>query len=650
MGSNMKGFVNPYNFIKFPDKKAEAYNDTDKHTGVIEYTITTKTPLFIPNSSSESAFTVSDKVPDHKSYDFFSYTELDPLERYEKKYHVPVIPGSEIRGVIRSVYETLTDSCMGILNDKEYPVKRSPNRFIPALIHKDSHGNMELLEASSSRIGNKAEKNNNPKGFDKYDNGTKLYYANVHNNGVINDYSIKMAGKYNNAGYLIKWGMGVKKARYHVFTPKNSSNEKWHKTRLKRDEIERKLNPVIESYLSQPAVSLANKNAYEEYKMDLKAFLKTDTEAYFPVTCTCTFNNKIFYLAPAIFAKEVSDNNIGKLAGKFNTCSKEACPACELFGRIGKDNISSDSSKVRFSDLYVTKEINAKDYYVKDFITIPALGEPKLGNTEFYLKKPEGADFWTYDYYTKDGKTYVTDGQLKGRKFYWHHHNKNVYDNLVNNADIVPSKLNKTIRPVREGISFKGKLFFDGISKKQIKQLVWLLNSSSEGIGYKLGGAKPYGLGSVVSEVDKVKIRSLNTAAGVLEYVENEYYLTESFSYDEAGFSNNVKDEFFKISGLKTIPDDIEITYPKTIEQKGKLLNEGYKWFMNNHATTTGKKMPRRREEILIREVLPEVGADNVTLSYNKPMNSNNSYSGNSKKTSNWNKGKYAANNKYKPR
>lgn len=51
----MKGFVNPYNFIKFPKKKAEAYPDEDCHTGVINYTITTKTPLFIPNSSSDCA-------------------------------------------------------------------------------------------------------------------------------------------------------------------------------------------------------------------------------------------------------------------------------------------------------------------------------------------------------------------------------------------------------------------------------------------------------------------------------------------------------------------------------------------------------------------------------------------------------------------
>lgn len=67
-------FVNPYNFISLPNKKAKAYLDEDKHYGVIHYSITTKTPLFIPNSSNDNAFGC--KEADHKSYDFFSYTDL----------------------------------------------------------------------------------------------------------------------------------------------------------------------------------------------------------------------------------------------------------------------------------------------------------------------------------------------------------------------------------------------------------------------------------------------------------------------------------------------------------------------------------------------------------------------------------------------
>ena len=143
-------FVNPYNFISFPKEKAKAYTDLDRHTGFIEYTVTTKTPLFIPNSSSESAFQESKKEADHKSYDFFSYQDLDPTKNYENQYFTPVIPGSEIRGVVRSVYETLTDSCMGILNSDDYPVNRKIGGFEKGTLRKNLRGELDLLDEAGT--------------------------------------------------------------------------------------------------------------------------------------------------------------------------------------------------------------------------------------------------------------------------------------------------------------------------------------------------------------------------------------------------------------------------------------------------------------------------------------------------------------------
>ena len=80
--------INPYEFIKLPDKKRKQYEDEDKHTGVIEYTIKTYTPLFIPNSSTDKAFKISDEVlqkksEEHKSYDFYSYTMLPDLRKIQ---------------------------------------------------------------------------------------------------------------------------------------------------------------------------------------------------------------------------------------------------------------------------------------------------------------------------------------------------------------------------------------------------------------------------------------------------------------------------------------------------------------------------------------------------------------------------------------
>ena len=171
--------------------------------------MTTKTPLFIPNSSSESAFQESKKAADHKSYDFFSYQDLDPTKNYENQYFTPVIPGSEIRGVVRSVYETLTDSCMGILNSEEYAVKRSVARFEPGLLYRKKD-KLFLYKARSFRIG---EKKKGKIELDQYPNGRVLYYKRTANNPTkpITEYRGQAEKGFTENGYLIKWGMGVKK-------------------------------------------------------------------------------------------------------------------------------------------------------------------------------------------------------------------------------------------------------------------------------------------------------------------------------------------------------------------------------------------------------------------------------------------------------
>ena len=64
--------------------------------------------------------------------------------------------------------------------------------------------------------------------------------------------------------------------------------------------------------------------------MIVKRFLNGKEEAYFPVTHSKIGNRGIFYLAPAIFSKEVSNQNLDKLAGKFRPCKEDFCPACDL--------------------------------------------------------------------------------------------------------------------------------------------------------------------------------------------------------------------------------------------------------------------------------------------------------------------------------
>ncbi len=621
-----ENFINPYNFIRFPAKKAGAYTDVDTHTGVIEYTITTKTPLFIPNTCSENAFRVSDMDGEHKLYDFFSYTDLDPKRHYNGEYHIPVIPGSAIRGVVRNVYETLTDSCMGILNEEEYPVKRTGEKFTSALLHRTEDGKIELCKAISVRIGTASQRGKNPEGFEQCVNGKAIYYSGkIGPSDVLTDYRFDRSARYRERGYLIKWGMGVKhgkgvkKARYHIFVPDDGKGN--GNTILSVDIIKRKLYPVLESYLSQPALQAENRKAYEDYKTDLDRFLKQSEPGFFPVNYSKLAGLKsVFYLAPAVYSKEVSDHNIGELAGQFAPCRDQFCPACELFGHIGGNNTEACSSKIRFSDLYVAKERKPKDYYAVDNITLDALdnitldalGEPKLGNVDFYLKRPGNATFWTYDYNVQNGKLTEQRGELRGRKYYWHHREVNLHKKVKG------SKLNKTIRPVRTNITFRGKVFFESISEKQLNQLIWILNCGTEKLGLKLGGAKPLGYGSVSCIVEQVIERCISCEDGKLCYEMKEIPF-EKITYEKAMLSESVKNEFYKIAGLETVPEGIAITYPRTKGQReDEVLTNGYEWFSNNHTTVSGKGMAKDRSDMKIERALPGILTENFSLPYNE--------------------------------
>lgn len=99
----------PHYFIPFGPKvvrenkpPGHAYPKTEFHSGRLICSLKTLTPLIIPDGQP-----ASQEANGHKSYNFFELSgEL-------------CIPGSEIKGMISSVYEALTNSCMRIFEEKK---------------------------------------------------------------------------------------------------------------------------------------------------------------------------------------------------------------------------------------------------------------------------------------------------------------------------------------------------------------------------------------------------------------------------------------------------------------------------------------------------------------------------------------------------
>ena len=179
-------FVNPYHFVELgnlPVEKTDFYKSKGGNTGWIDIDIETLTPIFIPNTSNSNAFNKS--IPEKtikgrtferkelKSYRFFSYQDLSGDTSNNLPYEEPVIPGSEIRGMIRSAFEAVTNSCLSTIDMKRPLYKRTIRTGTPGLLEYDNKTQKWVIY-ECIRIGVKMQELEDKED----DNGKKVYSKN----------------------------------------------------------------------------------------------------------------------------------------------------------------------------------------------------------------------------------------------------------------------------------------------------------------------------------------------------------------------------------------------------------------------------------------------------------------------------------------
>lgn len=133
--------INPYNFIPYGGNVERKQRNEEPAsesllTGEIKCSLTVKTPLAIPDA--EERF-MSKEKEDHYIYPFMTAGG------------VPIIPGSELRGMVRNVFETITNSCFSIINCNTLS-KRDSNPLPEAgLLQWDAAGGAWKLYAADRR-------------------------------------------------------------------------------------------------------------------------------------------------------------------------------------------------------------------------------------------------------------------------------------------------------------------------------------------------------------------------------------------------------------------------------------------------------------------------------------------------------------------
>lgn len=608
---NGNWFVNPYNFVPLSGVERKSIEDwrgdrADRVTGSIHCTMTAKTPIALPDHapSDPSRIKTEDVTGggQHFSYPFMSVDGA-----------TPIIPGSEIRGMVRSVYEAVTKSCLGILDDSIL-TGRSYDFKQPGVIRRNESGDWELHQGKMYQINTFNDRSseftvtteNSQRLLHTFDetiaNLSIVSFNTDDSNRTVVQISADIR-RYTKKGYLLIGEIGVKD---------NSSRHCSHVISRRKDALIGivpnhaidNLDSVLKCYRDEKLNSCKDDefhSGYVDYKLD--------------PTGTPVFYSKVgdeYHLAPAMRSRETYYKTLDEIVGKYTPCSRIAnvgngsiCPACALFGVVREDekNGRSYGSAVRFSDALPSEyELDS------DYTPLKELFAPKISSAEFYLSPPRirrGIPrTWNYEYVrvrkpnTKNGiDRFVHSAQIRGRKFYFHW-SKVIPEDYTSEQKTLR---NSSVQLLKSG-TFGFDVFFDRISRKQLSELLWSLSPRDprepEAVFcHKIGTGKSLGLGSVEIKVTSAEIRSfdINTAeyrtepvsmtdetAEIMTRVSPDLMYMLKFDVGRAwnaGYPVNMEDG---TSG--------GICYP--IGDNGGRNDENrfasYQWFIGNKQVTTG--------------------------------------------------------------
>ena len=572
-------FINPYTFVPIkvavPDRIAK---EEQELTGCIECSLRVKSSLFIPNTSKKFKYlktngklrnnVTQEVLKEHYFSEFFSYEDLsnkgDKIPLDPPQY--PRIPGSEIRGVIRNVYEQLTNSCMSVIDGDNLPNMRSAKPKKAGLLDLES---MKLYKAERVMLNSRNKYDNEITGGMKvapgiYSSGEEVYIVKSYNSYQRNN------GQYIHTHWVdnIRKAVGSKKTEeckgYVVIGEKFSRKHhdsviigKYDATGeldnfecdITEADIERFEN-VMKKYngktVSDKLESLRESakmySSYIDYYLTKKAAKKGILPVFYS-TAETSSGSRIIYMSPAMITREYYSNTISDILERTNEhqcCDGKNgwCPACRLFGMVGKSGKNSDAiaSRLRFTDSAPIIDLEFDPPCV-----LPILGSPRISASEFYLKKPIPNDvcMWNYDYYTYNNNNgrMVYDSELAGRKVYWlgkcclsdvSNENKDVIS-IFNGGRLNVNGLTREVRTLKQRTGIRSlnkgnttfKVYFEDLSEEELNCLIFCLTlgdyASNENTYHRIGKGKPFGMGAVKIDIKQIELNNYVINDGKIE-------------------------------------------------------------------------------------------------------------------------------------
>ena len=573
-----------------------------------------KTPLCFPDSA------MMKKKDEHPFYPFFSI---------DGEW---MIPGSSIRGPIRSLYEALTSSCFSTLAENYSITNRTTPRnvFLPGILIKEQSG-WVLYKAKRYSLYEKSEKDGNERviiiGEKIFHYGDAINYKT--NGNKVESHSITSADYENANGYLYVGEPFSRKKAESVFARIPVGNEVgiFEKVDSEKEDIEKALNNLCDTVEIYQNESI-NKNLKKDH-CGYRGFKKAKSNGVLPIWYKVE-NGRLYLSMAAIGRKaytttvndmlKVRDNN-QEIKIDYNPCKEreKACPACQLFGMA---NNMAMGGKVRFSD--------AKCKYgeIDKGVILKELGSPRPGYYPFYSLRGEEFD--------KKG------AMIAGRKFYWH--NAMAKDCKDPYKDTESTGRNATMDLMKTGARFTFDVYYNDVNDNQLSALKWVLtlggNDENHAGCHKIGHGKPLGLGSSKIVITGIEERT----------IINNYYCLQSLSKEDIEveespvlFDADIMDQVRIATEFGYIKDHISYPYVEKSEEYNIKLQENdlasHQWFTANKGKTKTDSQPqvlkKADEDQTLGIYVLQIGEDSGRSSGSR-YNSNKNNDRNHKNNKSW--------------
>ena len=512
-GHHRNAAWSPYNFIPLPDTVIPAaelpghhFYDPDRHTGYFDVQLTTETPLFI-----RGMLTPQQKLDNKEAKDSPDFFTVDG--------QTPIIPGSSLRGMLRNIVEIITFSKLHFVSNRQKMFYRA--------VAADREDPLKTPYADT--IGKFGR--NIRAGYLQWDGNNWVIQPAARFGrdayGKVADKPEVVSGvngllPFNDPHYKVQWHeVTYKEQRGRVHAVQTPAQDEPPTAVLVctgnmletggADKSPRRKYALVREPDHQQSPLAVPRSVVEDYIDGLSPFQQEppfDEHRGLLGAGKTRFGTPVFYIeqngvvmgfghtpnfriAPLIWEGTMPRAvNPGDMVPAALKDSNVIDFAEALFGFVNEDNSFSYASRISVTSARLIP--GQQDVLHHEALTRTP-GSPKPSTFQHYLEQPEGVETpkaELHHFGTRRAK-------IRGHKLYWRQ--KVDFERLqAGNSDGSKSKIETTFKPVKTGVTFTFRVYFENLTGEELGALAWALTLGDEPAArHMLGMGKPYGLGVI---------------------------------------------------------------------------------------------------------------------------------------------------------